>query len=108
MVVSDILGHTEVAQDGSSQLVSGIPMEAHQLVVEIELLSGFLGLASQPVDEGHVGEHAVLILGVADLSEHLLHIPLGISSPRLQSRLSSSASIMVPLEFLSYSFRSST
>merc|ERR1719403_687268 len=38
---------------------------------------GFLGLASEPVQEGHVGEEAVLILRVADLGEHLLHVLLG-------------------------------
>ena len=36
-----------------------------------------LGLASQPVKEGHVGEESVLVLGVADLGEHLLHVLLG-------------------------------
>ena len=36
-----------------------------------------LGLAGETVKEGHVGEESVLILRVADLSEHLLHILLG-------------------------------
>merc|ERR1712244_66669 len=37
----------------------------------------FLGLASQPVQEGHVGEQTILILGVTELSEQLLDIVLG-------------------------------
>merc|ERR1712212_31258 len=37
----------------------------------------FLGLASQPVEEGHVGEQTILILGVTELSEQLLDIVLG-------------------------------
>ena len=36
-----------------------------------------LGLAGESVKEGHVGEHAILILGVAKLSEQLLDIVLG-------------------------------
>merc|ERR1719491_733756 len=44
---------------------------------EIESVAGFLGLASQAVEERHVGEQTVLILRVADLSEHLRHILLG-------------------------------
>ena len=41
------------------------------------LHSNILGLAGQSVQEGHVGEQAVLVLGVAQLSEQLLHIVLG-------------------------------
>jgi hypothetical protein len=37
----------------------------------------FLCLAAQSVDEGCVGEHTVLILGVAELGQQLLHILLG-------------------------------
>merc|ERR1712018_487843 len=37
----------------------------------------FLGLATQPVQEGHVGEQTILVLGVAQLSEQLLDIVLG-------------------------------
>ena len=37
----------------------------------------FLGLASQSVKEGHVGEQTVLVLGVAQLREQLLHVVLG-------------------------------
>merc|ERR1740128_1318419 len=44
---------------------------------EIESVAGFLGLASQAVEERHVGEQTVLVLRVADLSEHLRHILLG-------------------------------
>merc|ERR1712212_383216 len=36
-----------------------------------------LGLAAQSVDEGSVGEEALLIFGGSQLSEQLLHIPLG-------------------------------
>jgi hypothetical protein len=36
-----------------------------------------LRLAAQPVDEGSVGEHAVLILGVAQLGHQLLDVVLG-------------------------------
>merc|ERR1711976_586941 len=36
-----------------------------------------LGLASQSVQEAHVGEHAILILGVTELSKQLLNISLG-------------------------------
>merc|ERR1719400_1973484 len=56
---------------GSCQL----EMTFHWIITssdEIESVAGFLGLASQAVKEGHVGEQTVLILRVADLSEHLL------------------------------------
>ena len=36
-----------------------------------------LGLAGQSVQEAHVREHAILILGVAELSKQLLDISLG-------------------------------
>merc|ERR1711976_170767 len=36
-----------------------------------------LGLASQSVQEAHVGEHAILVLGVTELSKQLLDISLG-------------------------------
>ena len=36
-----------------------------------------LGLAGESVQEGHVGEHTILILGVAQLSKQLLDIILG-------------------------------
>lgn len=36
-----------------------------------------LGLAGQSVNEGCVGEHTILILGVTELSEQLLDILLG-------------------------------
>ena len=39
--------------------------------------SNILGLAGQSVQEGHVGEQAVLVLGVAQLGEQLLDIVLG-------------------------------
>ena len=37
----------------------------------------FLGLASEPVQEGHVGEQTILVLGVTQLSEQLLDVVLG-------------------------------
>ena len=42
-----------------------------------------LGLAGQPINEGHVGEHAVLILRLAQLGEQLLHILLGDLVPKV-------------------------
>merc|ERR1719219_1220839 len=41
------------------------------------LHSNILGLAGQSVQEGHVGEQAVLVLGLAQLSEQVLHVGLG-------------------------------
>lgn len=38
---------------------------------------GNLCLASEPVDKGGVGEHAVLVLGVAELGKELLDVLLG-------------------------------
>ena len=37
----------------------------------------FLGLASESVNEAHVGEHAIFIFGITELSEQLLDILLG-------------------------------
>jgi len=37
----------------------------------------FLGLSGQSVQEGHVGEQTILVLGVTQLSEQVLHIGLG-------------------------------
>ena len=39
--------------------------------------SDFLGLASESVNEAHVGEHAIFIFGITELSEQLLDILLG-------------------------------
>ena len=39
--------------------------------------SDFLGLASESVNEAHVGEHAILVLRIAKFSEKLLDILLG-------------------------------
>jgi len=37
----------------------------------------FLGLAGESVNEAHVGEHAIFIFGITELSEQLLDILLG-------------------------------
>ena len=43
----------------------------------MSLRSDFLGLASESVNEAHVGEHAIFIFGITELSEQLLDILLG-------------------------------
>jgi len=42
-----------------------------------EITVNFLGLAGQSVQEGHVGEQTILVLGIAKLSEQFLDIVLG-------------------------------